>query len=83
MTQSIVVTNDDAYEEAPPIPVRPIAEMTKEEVIGIIRQAGIIGMGGAGFPTHVKLSPQNPAKIHYIIAIVPNVSHTLHRITEG
>ncbi len=68
MTQSIVVTNDDAYEEAPPIPVRPIAEMTKEEVIGIIRQAGIIGMGGAGFPTHVKLSPQNPAKIHYIIA---------------
>ena len=68
MTPSIVIENDDAYEEAPPIPVRPIAEMTKEEVIGIIRQAGIIGMGGAGFPTHVKLSPQNPGKIHYVIA---------------
>ena len=68
MTPSIVIENDDMYEEAPGIPIRPIAEMTKEEVIEIIRQAGIVGMGGAGFPTHVKLSPKNPGKIHYVIA---------------
>ena len=46
----------------------PIAEMTKEEVIRIIKDAGIVGMGGAGFPTHVKLSPKEPGKIHYVIA---------------
>ncbi|MCR5686687.1 MAG: electron transport complex subunit RsxC [Lachnospiraceae bacterium] len=68
MTKAIVITNDDFYEEAPPIPVRPIAEMTKEEVVAVIKEAGIIGMGGAGFPTHVKLSPKDPAKIHYVIA---------------
>ncbi len=68
MTLSIVIENDDAYEEAPYIPVKPIAEMTKEEVIAVIREAGIVGMGGAGFPTHVKLSPKDPGKIHYVIA---------------
>ncbi len=68
MTRSIVITNDDLYDMAMPIPVRPIAEMTKEEVIGIIKEAGIVGMGGAGFPTHVKLSPKDPGKIHYVIA---------------
>ena len=68
MTPSIVIENDDAYEEAPYIPIKPIAEMTKEEVIAIIREAGIVGMGGAGFPTHVKLSPKDPGKIHYVIA---------------
>ena len=68
MTPSIVIENDELYEEAPMIPVRPIGEMTKEEVIEIIRRAGIIGMGGAGFPTHVKLSPKNPGKIHFVIA---------------
>lgn len=68
MTQSIVIENDDLYEEAPRIPVKPIAEMTREEVIDIIREAGIIGMGGAGFPTHVKLSPKKPESIHYVIA---------------
>ena len=67
-TMCIVVENDDIYEEAPPIQVRPIAEMTKEEVIRIIKDAGIVGMGGAGFPTHVKLSPKEPGKIHYVIA---------------
>ena len=33
-----------------------------------IREAGVVGMGGAGFPTHVKLSPKEPEKIDYIIA---------------
>jgi len=68
MAMSIVIQNDFRFEIAPAIPVRPISEMTQEEVVGIIREAGIVGMGGAGFPTHVKLSPKNPSHIHYIIA---------------
>ena len=41
---------------------------TKEEAIQRIRDAGIIGMGGAGFPTHVKLSPPPNKPIDTIIA---------------
>lgn len=68
MTECIVIENDDLYDEAPRLAVKPIAEMTKEEVIAVIQEAGIIGMGGAGFPTHVKLSPKKPENIHYVIA---------------
>lgn len=65
---SIVIENDDMYEEAPPLPHKPITEMTKEDIIGLVKEAGIVGMGGAGFPTHVKLSPKEPDKINYVIA---------------
>lgn len=33
---------------------------TKEEALARVRAAGIVGMGGAGFPTHVKLAPSKP-----------------------
>lgn len=68
MQMSIVIENDNRFEVAPPMPVRHIAQMNQQEVIEIIKEAGIIGMGGAGFPTHVKLSPKNPDQIHYVIA---------------
>ena len=42
--------------------------MSKEEILNAIGDAGIVGMGGAGFPTKVKLSPKEPDKIDYIIA---------------
>jgi electron transport complex protein RnfC len=41
---------------------------TKEEALARIRDAGIIGMGGAGFPSHVKLSPPPGKTIDIIIA---------------
>jgi electron transport complex protein RnfC len=41
---------------------------TKEEALARIREAGIIGMGGAGFPCHVKLSPPPNKPIDIIIA---------------
>ena len=43
-------------------------ELTPEEIVERIKKAGVTGMGGAGFPTHVKLSPKEPDKIDYIIA---------------
>ncbi len=54
---TIVIENDGKYEMAEPIHNLKIDEMSKEQMIKIIREAGIVGMGGAGFPTHVKLSP--------------------------
>jgi electron transport complex protein RnfC len=41
---------------------------TKEDSLKRIRDAGIVGMGGAGFPAHVKLNPPPGSKIDYIIA---------------
>ena len=68
MVMSIILENDEQYEEVP-FEGRRMEELPcKEDIIGIIREAGIVGMGGAGFPTHVKLSPKEPDKIEYVIA---------------
>lgn len=64
----IVIENDGEYEEIEYPEVKPLSELSKEEVIKTIGEAGIVGMGGAGFPTRVKLSPKEPDKIEYIIA---------------
>ncbi len=66
--EAIIVENDGAYESVEFPKQKPLEEMTGEEIIQIIKEAGIVGMGGAGFPTHVKLSPKEPEKIEYIIA---------------
>ncbi len=64
---SIVIENDGLYEEAEGLPIKPFDEMTKQDIIGIIKESGVVGMGGAGFPTHVKLSPKEPDKIDYVL----------------
>lgn len=64
----IVIENDGEYKEVEYAPVKPLAELSKEEILNKIADAGIVGMGGAGFPTRVKLSPKEPEKIEYIIA---------------
>ncbi len=65
--ESIIIENDGEYE----VMERPAPanwqEMDRKELLKVIQDAGIVGMGGAGFPTHVKLSPKNPDSIDYII----------------
>ncbi len=68
MVMSIVVENDGLYEEAEVQPRRDPEKLGCEEIVSMIRDAGIVGMGGAGFPTHVKASPKEPEKIEYMIA---------------
>jgi electron transport complex protein RnfC len=41
--------------------------MTREQMVNVIRDAGIVGMGGAAFPTHVKLSPPKDKKIDTLL----------------
>ncbi|RDU23121.1 electron transport complex subunit RsxC [Anaerosacchariphilus polymeriproducens] len=64
---SIIIENDSENKEVEYHP-KVLKELNKEEIITRIKEAGIVGMGGAGFPTHVKLSPKEPEKIEYIIA---------------
>lgn len=65
---SIVIENDGFYETVMYKKHRHYTELTKKEILEIIKEAGIVGMGGAGFPTHVKLSPKEPDKIQYVVA---------------
>ena len=66
--ESIVIENDNLYEEIDySLNTKPLEEMYREDVIEVIKEAGIVGMGGAGFPTHVKLSPKNEQDIDTII----------------
>ncbi len=68
MVNSIVIENDGEYREVEYPEVKPLEEMSKEEILNAIGEAGVVGMGGAGFPTKVKLSPKEPDKIEYVIA---------------
>lgn len=48
-------------------PKGALEELTKEEIVESIKEAGIVGMGGATFPTHVKISPPPDKKIDFVI----------------
>ena len=41
-------------------PNKDLDELTPDEIVEIVKEAGIVGMGGAGFPTSVKLKPAKP-----------------------
>ena len=59
MVMSVVIENDHLDTLCPDIQPRSaenVDKLTGEELMHIIREAGIVGMGGAAFPTHVKLS---------------------------
>ena len=53
---SIVIENDFKDEVDPSIKPLDIDTMTSEEIVEAVRQAGIVGHGGATFPTHIKIS---------------------------
>ncbi|MBQ4516467.1 MAG: electron transport complex subunit RsxC [Clostridia bacterium] len=64
---TIVIENDGLDTKEEPINTKPLSELSPEEIIKLVREAGIVGMGGAGFPTHVKLSPPPEKKITHVI----------------
>ena len=66
MVDCIVIENDHQYQEVEYQEAR-LEDLTKEEILNRIKEGGVVGMGGAGFPTHVKLAPKDPSKIEYIL----------------
>lgn len=68
MVESVVIENDHEYTAIDGLgEERDYSKLTKEEIRQAVKDAGIVGMGGAGFPTHVKLTPKDDAKIDYLI----------------
>ena len=65
----VVVDNDGQYIRAEGFGEREdVTDLTTGELLFRVQEAGIIGLGGAGFPTHVKLAPKDPSSIKYVIA---------------
>ena len=58
---SVVIENDGKYTVADTCkPYAPLAELSPADIVAAVKEAGIIGMGGAGFPLYVKLMPKTP-----------------------
>jgi electron transport complex protein RnfC len=65
--EAIVVESDGRDEKGFSGPQREVPTLSAEEIRDIVRDAGIVGLGGAAFPTHVKLSPPQSKKIDTLI----------------
>ncbi len=57
---SVVIKSDGLNTIHESIQGHSLEELTPDQIIGIVKEAGIVGMGGAGFPTCVKLKPNKP-----------------------
>ncbi len=69
IAECIVIANDGQFETMPGIGEQTdYKTLSREQIIDRVKAAGVVGLGGAGFPTHVKLQPKNPEEIDYIIA---------------
>ena len=66
MVNSIIIENDQQYESVEFTPAR-LEDLSKEEILARIKEGGVVGMGGAGFPTQVKLAPKEPDTIDHIL----------------
>ena len=66
MVESIIIENDfqDAPDDFKPIDYTSVAP---DDIPALVREAGVVGMGGATFPTHVKLTPPADKKIDTVI----------------
>lgn len=68
MCESVVIESDGEYKAVEGFgEKRDYTKLSKDEIRQYVKDAGIVGMGGAGFPTHVKLTPKNDDAIDYVI----------------
>lgn len=68
MVESIVIENDNEYTAVEGFGKdRDYTKLSKDEIRNLVKEAGIVGLGGAGFPNHVKLTPKDDSKIDYVI----------------
>lgn len=64
---AIVIERGDREDWELLSPARPFEEFSPEEIIERVKAAGIVGLGGAMFPTNVKLSPPKEKKIDLLV----------------
>lgn len=65
--KSVIIDSDGQDEKDSSVkPRENVENLSKEELLEIIKECGIVGLGGAAFPTHVKLSPPKPVETFII-----------------
>jgi len=62
-----IIENDNQNIVINPPKPRNIESLKPQEIVQVALDAGLVGMGGAGFPTHIKLSPPAGQKIDVLI----------------
>lgn len=65
--KTVIIENDYKDEEFVYNSLINYKETNREELIKIVRERGVVGLGGAAFPTHIKLNPPPESKINTII----------------
>lgn len=63
--EAVIIKNDFTDEEAERGECYPEGYVSREKLIELTRRAGVVGMGGAGFPAHVKMATDK--KINTVI----------------
>jgi len=91
--QTVVITRGDTPQEVCEDIAPPVIN-SREDFIAAVKKAGLVGLGGAGFPTSVKLSPKNLDLIDtivlngaecepYITADYQTMMHNTDELYEG
>ena len=65
--KSVIISADADQPRWEPKPGKSIDELSADDIKGIAKGAGLVGMGGAAFPTHVKLSPPKDKPVDVVI----------------
>ncbi len=67
-SKAVIIENDGLYEEIEGLnEPKDFENMTNEEILAHVKDSGIVGLGGATFPTHIKLNPPKDKKIDAVI----------------
>lgn len=65
--RSLVIEADADQPEFEAERTKPLARLSGDDIRRISREAGLVGLGGAAFPTHVKISPSRDKPIDTVI----------------
>jgi len=65
--KTIVIENDEQEEWAELTKLENWEAATNEEILAMVREKGIVGIGGACFPTHIKLNPPKDVKVDTLL----------------
>ncbi len=65
--QAVVIDSDGLDKRADLIPANDLEALSCEQIISRIREAGIVGMGGAIYPTHLKLTLPKCGRLETVI----------------
>ncbi|MDP2913062.1 MAG: electron transport complex subunit RsxC [Candidatus Omnitrophota bacterium] len=67
MLSIIIEAQGSEDQELKLMPARDISSFSRDELLNMVKEAGVVGLGGAAFPTHVKLSPPKTKPIDTVI----------------